>query len=387
MNQYINTKILKSNSMKYVCNFFIVVFVLFVSACDLKRQSQEPKHIDKQSIVNLQFKIGAFQKVQDYKTFDVIGPVRKISYYRQGAKDPWLPIDSIIYNEDGQVEYICLDKDFHIDDIERNKKEQIEFITVCEDCPPCDFDENNNRIDDGPHEYLTYFYNKKGKIDSLYLQESMEGNGIVREFKYDRDGTLVNLVETEYIFNCYKNAFDESITKYKVSSILRDGYGNWIKRVLISDKGTKIVEERKIEYFPNPVVIPVDSDSTIYCFTKNSYSHKKIWEYNMNSHLLRELIPISPEDNEYMYGCKDAKFFNKQLYVLAITGACGGPGNDIHVYAYDIQNHTWKFIIACGSDCEFVGNKIKAPIYWVTKEGSCSAENEYGDSIKWIPLR
>ncbi len=131
-----------------------------------------------------------------------------------------------------------------------------------------------------------------------------------------------------------------------------------------------------------------ESDSTVFRFTEETSDGikiLKIQKYNKLSESYSELYPNN-ESEAWLYGYKDAKVFNDHLYVIAKTGVCGGPGLDCDVYSYDLKNGNWKDIIICGEDCEFVGNKIKAPIYWVTKYGDCTATNEYEDSVQWINL-
>jgi hypothetical protein len=72
--------------------------------------------------------------------------------------------------------------------------------------------------------------------------------------------------------------------------------------------------------------------------------------------------------------------------MILLTGACGMPGNDCDVFRYDINDESWKNIVTCGEDCEFVDGKIKAHIYWGAKQGECTVDNKYGDSIRWVQM-
>ncbi len=117
-----------------------------------------------------------------------------------------------------------------------------------------------------------------------------------------------------------------------------------------------------------------------------------IMQYDRTLDAWKLLIPYQQSEWEeelspkYIFGIDKMKLVGKHLYCMFITGACGSPGYDLAVEYLDLNDDTWHYVIHGSEDSEFIGDKIKAHVYWVTKEGSCTAGNEYDDSIKWIKM-
>lgn len=137
----------------------------------------------------------------------------------------------------------------------------------------------------------------------------------------------------------------------------------------------------------SPILIPIESENKIYC-TVNNW----IMRYAQTSDDWKLLIPYEQTEWEkepspkYIFGVYKMKLKGKHLYCMFGTGACGSPGFDLAIEYLDLNDDTWHYVIHGNEDSEFIGDRIKVHVYWVIKEGSCVAENEYADSIKWIKM-
>lgn len=310
-------------------------------------------------------------EVNDYRTFDVKGPVRKIKY-RQDSLHLYNPITEVRFETDGRLkECFAEGDDLWMNKAERGKDESLKMIEL-------------GSYTSAYQIYVTYFCGKDRRVDSLYVQDTLEGDGDVYLYKYSDSGSLNGLCQISYVFNTYKDDFDETTVEYAVFTDSVDSHGNWIRRTFKSADGEIKKEERNIEYY-EPRVLPIKSDSLVYCVIEPKFEEKEIMIYNQNTERWTRFLAFG-EDVPY-YRLKDARAVGDNIFCIFFTGACGGPGHDCDVMRYSIPTGKWQSVIWCHEDSEFVGDSIKAHIFDITKFGDCNMHNEYSDYIKWIDMR
>ena len=125
-------------------------------------------------------------------------------------------------------------------------------------------------------------------------------------------------------------------------------------------------------------LIPIDDDHKIYFWCEG-----RILCYDTNSEVIKNLIPDNWDIEQPL--TYNINIVGNHMYCMFNTYACGA-GNDLAVYYLDIREDTWHHVVNCDEGSDFVGDSIMAYVHWITKEGFCSAANEYGDSIRWIKL-
>lgn len=149
-----------------------------------------------------------------------------------------------------------------------------------------------------------------------------------------------------------------------------------------------------------PTLIPTPSEKWIYGYLDeinedDSENYKFIMAYDLEKDSLYFLVPPGSAD----YGesdilrsrYKDYKLYKNHLYLIhADLGHLYLPYIPYSIYYINVNNFLWYTVSeveSYGRETGFVGDKIKAQTYYISKESEeDSWENEYADSIQWIEM-
>ena len=334
---------------------------------------------EKQAFINKQFEEGAFlAEVTDYVAFELTGNVKLITNTTEGefCYVPY-PSTSIEFGYDGRVCGTKYENKFCNHFIDRNINGSIKRIKIGSDYS--DFSDMDPEI-------YCFSFDSINRITKVEVNDDWAFGKETNDYYYNEDHVLYSIFRRE---QTYEGGYTEKFDKFRISDVKEDIHHNWVERTLTSNLGRQIKENRKIIYHNPPTLIPIANVDDIYCYCQQDYDNDSytIKKYNPELDAWNDIIEEVNKRSDYEYrGVGDYKVVGSRLYVMMVTGACGAPGNDYNVCYLDIKANTWHFVIACNGDSEFVDNKIKAHVFWLTKEGECTAENEYGDSIAWINM-
>lgn len=330
-------------------------------------ESSEAQSVQSNDVVLQQlYEAGKFQRTDNnYALFELQGPVKSVSYSGENV----LPFENITFDNDGildKVEY----SDWGGETVSRYGM---------------DFDDKNRLTALNGQQFEAHFTYRD---NSRYLANlelfDQEGGLDSYHFIYDKDNKFTAVERyMEWWYDYEAQDRRKETIRYNIKDLTKDRYGNWTKRKIRSDKGEPTTVTREINYMDPPRLISIESKSDFFCYTTNESG--SIFLYRIDKQT-NSIAAVTPPESSYSYGYKDIKVVGNRLYTIIYTGACGAPGNDCEVHYYDTSNESWHYIITCGVDCEFVNGRIKAPIYILTKEGACTADNEYEETIKWIDL-
>lgn len=360
----------------YKAILLLISITLLLSSC--KKQSDKQDIAETESgegesvqsndvVLQKLYEAGKFQSADNnYALFELQGPVKSVSY---SGENMGLPFDNITFDNDGtvnEVEY----SDWGGETVTRLDME---------------FDAKNRLTALKGQTFNAQFtYRDQGRCLANLELFDQEGGVDSYHFLYDKDNKFTAVERyTEWWYDYEAQDRRKETIRYYIKDLTKDRYGNWTKRKIRSDKGEPTTVTRKINYMDPPRLISIESKSDFFCYTTNESG--SIFLYRIHKQT-NSIAAFTPPESSYSYGYKDIKVVGDRLYAIIYTGACGAPGNDCEVHYYDTSNESWHYIITCGVDCEFVGDRIKAPIYILTKEGACTADNEYETTIKWIDL-
>ena len=354
----------------------LISITLLLSSC--KKQSDKQDIAETESgegesvqsndvVLQKLYEAGKFQIADNnYALFELQGPVKSVSY---SGENMGLPFDNITFDNDGtvnEVEY----SDWGGETVTRLDME---------------FDAKNRLTALKGQTFNAQFtYRDQGRCLANLELFDQEGGVDSYHFLYDEDNKFTTVERyTEWWYDYANQDRRKETIRYKIKDLTLDHYGNWTKREIRSNKGEATTVTRKINYLDPPQLIPIESERNFFCYTTDEIG--SIILYNINK-LTHSVYPFTPPESILFYSYKDIKVVGNRLYTIIDTGVCGAPGIACEVLYYDTSNESWHHIITCGWDCEFVGSRIKAPIYKLTKKGACSAENEYEVTDKWIDL-
>ena len=331
-------------------------------------ESSEAESIQSNDVVLQQlYEAGKFQSADNnYALFELQGPVKSVSY---SGENMGLPFDNITFDNDGtvnEVEY----SDWGGETVTRLDME---------------FDAKNRLTALKGQTFNAQFtYRDQGRCLANLELFDQEGGVDSYHFLYDEDNKFTTVERyTEWWYDYANQDRRKETIRYKIKDLTIDHYGNWTKREIRSNKGEATTVTRKINYLDPPKLIPIESENDFFSYTTNESG--SIFLYRIHKQT-NSIAAFTPPEGSYSYGYKNIKVVGNRLYTIIDTGVCGAPGIACEVLYYDTSNESWHHIITCGVDCEFVGSRIKAPIYKLTKKGACSAENEYEVTDKWIDL-
>ena len=138
-------------------------------------------------------------------------------------------------------------------------------------------------------------------------------------------------------------------------------------------------------------LIPTDTGDKLYCWIEKDLHDYCILQYNRNSEKWNLMIPR--EQSEYddepvfkYYSLQDFRLIGSHIYCKFFTGQCGLGLQAIAFECLDLNNEEWHFITYGTEASEFDGDRIKADIAWIVKEGENAWETECADSIRWIKM-
>lgn len=326
-------------------------------------ESDQPSNVVFQQL----YESGKFQRTDNnYALFELRGPVKSVSY---SGDNMGIPFESVTFADDGmldQIEY----SSWGGKSVSRYNME---------------FDDKNRltTLNGDPFEAHFTYRGKSRGLAKLKIHNQEDGLDTYY-FLYDKDNTLTDVERYTELGDDYANQDRrKEMIRYSIKDLTKDHYGNWTKREIRSNRGDVTTVTRKINYIDPPQLVSIESKNNLFCYTTTEYD--AIILYTIDKQTNR-LSTFAPPENDAYWGYKDIKVVGDRLYAIVYTGACGAPGHDCDVYYYDTSDESWHYIINCGGDCEFVDGRIKAPIYVLTKEGSCTAENEYDVVNKWIDL-
>lgn len=334
---------------------------------------------EKQDFINKQFVKGVFlTEVTDYAAFELVGNVKSFTNTTEdGLCYVPYPSTSIEFGLNGRVCGTKHENNFCNHFIDRNIDGSIKRIKIGSDY---------SGFSDFDPEIYCFSFDSINRIIKVEVNDDWAFGKETNDYYYNEDHVLYSIFRRE---QTYEGGYTEKFDKFRISDVKEDIYHNWVERTLTSNLGRKIMESRKIIYHDPPTLIPIANSDDIFCYCpqdhdNNSYTIKR---YNPEWEVWIDIIEEINEKSDYGYiGIGDYKVVGSRLYVMMVTGACGAPGNDYAVCYLDIKDKTWHYVIACNGDSEFVDNKIKAHVFWITKEGEYTVENEYGDSIVWINM-
>lgn len=333
-------------------------------------ESSEAQSVQSNDVVLQQlYEAGKFQRTDNnYALFELQGPVKSVSY---SGENMGLPFENITFDNEGildEVEY----SDWGGETVTRLDME---------------FDDKNRLTALKGQTFNAQFtYRDQGRCLANLELFDQEGGVDSYHFLYDKDNKFTAVERYMEWWYDYANQDRRKETiRYKIKDLTIDHYGNWTKRKIRSNKGEETTVTRQINYLDPPKLIPIESENDFFSYTTNESGSIFLYKIDKQTN---SIAAFTPPESRYSYApnYKDIKVVGDRLYTIIYTGACGAPGNDCEVYYYDTTNESWHYIIACGEDCEFVNGRIKAPIYILTKEGACTADNEYEETIKWIDL-
>lgn len=351
----------------------LISITLLLSSCKKQSDKQdiaetesgEGESVQSNDVVLQQlYEAGKFQSADNnYALFELQGPVKSVSY---SGENMGLPFRNLTFDKDGkltEVEYSDLgDRPYNMEFDDMNRLTALKGGTF----------------------YAQFTYRAQSR--SLADLELLDREGGVNSyhFLYDKDNKFTTVERyTEWWYDYANQDRRKETIRYKIKDLTIDHYGNWTKRKIRSKKGKATTVTRQINYLDPPQLIPIESERNFFCYTTDEIG--SIILYNINK-LTHSVYPFTPPESFLFYSYKDIKVVGNRLYTIIDTGACGAPGIACEVLYYDTSNESWHHIITCGWDCEFVGSRIKAPIYKLIKAGACSAENEYEVTDKWIDL-
>ncbi len=137
--------------------------------------------------------------------------------------------------------------------------------------------------------------------------------------------------------------------------------------------------------------LPTDTGDKLYCCIKHDRYEFCILQYNRNLGTWNLMIPR--EQSEYddepvfkYYSLQDFRLIGSHIYCKFFTGQCGLGLQAIAFECLDLNNEEWHFITYGTEASEFDGDRIKADIAWIVKEGENAWETECADSIRWIKM-
>lgn len=347
----------------------LIYSTLLVVLCSCTNNPQVTQKISQsQDYLDSLFKAEGWGIVNsDREYWNVKGDVRKISYEKIG-EGFYFPIKSVEFDIQGEVQ-------------------KIEYINEYGDTIPVFlFQRKGDKCINFDTEdlYAEFTINEKGKKLTTFLANQFGGITYNFEYSKERFPVLINTLD-EYLYDPENEIMKRIQRKYTTNNVEIDGNENWSAIYIHSNENQDLKIKRYISYFPNPTIIPTNCSSRIFCYTQNEYSTLYIRYYDVSTKKWNKLVP--PEYEIEGYGYKDYKIIGDHLYVMLLTGACGaGVGSACDIKYYDLSENLWHDVIMCGDECEFIDEKIKAPIWKIVKEGKCSAENEYEVSIQWIEL-
>lgn len=294
------------------------------------------------------------------------GHISKIDYSIKGDGF-YLPFETINFDEDGRLISVFSGDYVYNCILEDNREEKILRLGV--DGVGLGMEFNMVRKD---HKSIFEGYDEMGSAQYTFSRDSNnEISNLVILYKFYPDIASDECEESRQTF------------KVKVNS--SDGKGNWIS-LTFSSKDNSTTINRNITYIEAPTCIKYFESKfgdKVLCKFPSQYDTFYLRLYDCTTKKWRTLLP--PPYEREMFGYNDFRLIDNRLYLIYNTGnnwidaVCG-------IYIYDIKHNTWKELDMCGEECAFEGNRIKVPHYKVVKEGDCTANNEYEESIEWIEL-
>lgn len=274
------------------------------------------------------------------------GKIKSISIQRD-KNGLYFPFDYIEYNEDGSINTL------------KSGDESLGNLSV-------KVDNEDNRIvidydEDICWSSITFDFKEKNRH---LIDYDAEGFRLKYYFNYTPNGELKEIIheETQIHYEAEGTPINKTKEVYNVKIKDTDSKGNWTS-IILSNKRNTINLNRHIEYYnenvETPILINFKSDKYIYFAIANYLRY-----YDRSRGIIYKIIPPEYEDNE-VFGFKDYKVFGENLYLIFSTGASGALAYNMEcaVYSFNLNNHEWKELGYCGYECEFVGNKIKMPLY------------------------
>lgn len=340
----------------------LMAFTLLVSSCDAQSNHRSD------AILQRLYESGQFQiDENNYSLFELQGPVKSVSYFSEKIA---LPLETITFYTNGElneVEY----SDWGGETIHQSEME---------------FDDKNRLTSLTGELFEAHFtYHGKSRNPALLKIYDQEGGLYSYSFLYDQNNKLNTVKLYREWWYDYENQVRRNETiRYAIKDLAKDDFGNWTKREIRSDLGEVAFVTREIKYVDPPKPLSIESKNSFFCYTVNDFDSIFLYRIDKQTHSLVNFIP--PESNIIYLGYKAIEVVGDRLYAIIYTGACGAPGNDCKIYYYDTSKESWHYIITCGEECQFIDGWIKAPVFTLTKEGNCTANNEYAETIKWIKL-
>lgn len=327
-------------------------------------QVDQPDNNNVNVVLQQLYEAGKFQSADNnYALFELQGPVKSVSY---SGENMGLPFRNLTFDKDGKLT-------------------EVEYSDFGDGPYNMEFDDMHRLTAlKGGTFYAKFTYRAQSR--NLANLELLDREGGVNSYRflYDKDNKFTTVERyTEWWYDYANQDRRKETIRYKIKDLTIDHYGNWTKRKIRSKKGKATTVTRQINYLDPPQLIPIESERDFFCYTTDEIG--SIILYNINK-LTHYVYPFTPPESILFYSYKDIKVVGDRLYTIVDTGVCGVPGMACEVLYYDTSNESWHDIITCGVDCEFVGSRIKAPIYKLIKAGACSAENEYEVTDKWIDL-
>ena len=359
----------------------LVVALCFIACTSSNNSEKSMTDEEKQVFINKQFEKGAFgANVTDYAAFELSGNVKQVTNTSVGGPVyvPY-PSTSIEFGYDGRICEAKL-KDKHCSPIiERDLNGSIKSLHIGSHFV-WDYETND---EEDPENYYFHF-NSSQHLEKVVVSDDWGFGEENNNYYYNHNNVLSSISRKE---ETYEGGYLSRQETFKITDIIEDNHHNWVERVLVGGHGQKIKEKREITYHIPPSLIPISNVNNIYCYIYKDNLYR-VYRYNSKNDTWIDIIDEIYNNSGIIYmGIRDYKVVETRLYIMAVTGACGAPGNDLHVCYLDVKNNRWNFVIACNEDSEFVKNKIKAHVFWITKEGEYTIENEYGDSIAWIDMQ
>ncbi len=346
------------------------VFQLLISSCLFIVGSEAQSNYQKDSILQYLHKSGEFQEAENnYSLFELRGPVKSVSYFSGKTS---LPFETITFYPNGRIKEVEY-SDWGGETVSNDRME---------------FDNQYRLTSITGHLFEAHFAyrNKRRSLSDLKIYDQ-EGTLCNYHFLYNGDDKLTTIeLYMEWWYDYETKGRRNETIRYTIKNLTNDEYGNWTKREIQSDRGEIAFVTRAIRYIDPPRPLSIESETSFFCYTINNFGSVDLYEINKLTSSIDGFIPPRSSEKPY-YGYKAIEVVGKRLYAIIFTGACGAPGNDCDVYYYDASKGSWHYIITCGEECQFIDGWLKAPLFTLTKEGDCTANNEYVETIKWIKLQ